>query len=69
MADGLPDTSKKPNGGEGSSRRGRSRGRQAADDVPIGNSPPMPRWPLVAFGLAWLAWVGFLFVITAIVVY
>ena len=28
--------------------------------VPIGNAPPLPRWPLVVTGLAWLAWVVFL---------
>ena len=28
----------------------------------VGNSPPLPAWPLAAFSLAWLAWVVFLFV-------
>lgn len=28
--------------------------------VPVGNAPPLPRWPLVLFTLAWLAWVMFL---------
>ncbi len=30
--------------------------------VPIGNAPPLPRWPLVLAGIAWLAWVVFLVV-------
>ena len=28
--------------------------------VPVGNAPPMPRWPLVVSAIAWLAWVVFL---------
>ncbi|MEK7731241.1 MAG: hypothetical protein AAB363_05220, partial [Planctomycetota bacterium] len=28
--------------------------------VPVGNAPPMPRWPLVVTAIAWLAWVVFL---------
>jgi len=28
--------------------------------VPVGNAPPMPRWPLVVTAMAWLAWVVFL---------
>jgi len=34
--------------------------RKAAIETPIGDSPPMPRWPLVLFVVAWLGWVGFL---------
>lgn len=30
--------------------------------IPVGNAPPLPRWPLVVTGLAWLAWVTFLVV-------
>ncbi len=30
--------------------------------IPVGNSPPLPRWPLVVTGLGWLAWVVFLVV-------
>ena len=26
--------------------------------VPIGNAPPLPRWPVVVLGLVWLAWIG-----------
>lgn len=33
--------------------------------VPVGNSPPMPRWPLVVSTIAWLAWVVFLIVMLA----
>ena len=28
--------------------------------VPIGNAPPLPWWPLAVSGIAWLAWLGFL---------
>ncbi len=28
--------------------------------TPVGNAPPGPRWPLVATGVAWLAWIGFM---------
>lgn len=30
--------------------------------IPVGNAPPLPRWPLVVTGLGWLAWVAFLVV-------
>jgi hypothetical protein len=30
--------------------------------VPIGNAPPLPRWPLVLAAVAWFASVVFLFV-------
>jgi hypothetical protein len=30
--------------------------------VPVGNAPPMPRWPLVVSAVVWLAWVVFLIV-------
>ena len=33
--------------------------------VPVGNSPPMPRWPLVVSAMAWIAWVVFLIVMLA----
>ena len=26
----------------------------------VGDSPPLPRWPLVASGVAWAAWLVFL---------
>ncbi len=29
-------------------------------NVSVGNAPPMPRWPVVAFLLAWLGWIVFL---------
>ncbi len=28
--------------------------------IPPGDSPPMPRWPLAAFVVAWVGWLGFL---------
>lgn len=34
----------------------------ADPNVPVGNAPPLPRWPLVIAGIAWLAWVAFLVV-------
>lgn len=32
----------------------------ADPDVPPGNAPPMPRWPLVLSAVAWIAWLVFL---------
>ncbi len=32
----------------------------ADPDVPAGNSPPLPRWPLALSALAWIAWLAFL---------
>lgn len=29
--------------------------------VPVGNSPPLPRWPIAIFSIAWMGWVVFLF--------
>ena len=29
-------------------------------DVPAGNAPPLPRWPLVLAALLWVGWLGFL---------
>ena len=33
--------------------------------VPVGNAPPMPRWPLAVLGVAWLGWLVFLAVMLA----
>ncbi len=30
--------------------------------VPVGNGPPMAKWPVVGFAIAWGAWLVFLFV-------
>ena len=32
----------------------------ADPNIPIGDAPPLPRWPLVLGGLAWASWVVFL---------
>ena len=32
----------------------------ADPSVPVGNAPPLPRWPLTVSVIAWLAWVAFL---------
>ena len=37
-------------------------------NVPVGNAPPLPRWPLAVVGLAWLVWVVFLMVMMLSVV-
>ncbi len=29
--------------------------------IPIGNSPPMAKWPIGIWALAWAAWITFLF--------
>lgn len=33
--------------------------------VPVGDAPPMPRWPVVVTAIAWLAWVIFLIAMLA----
>jgi len=30
--------------------------------IPVGDAPPMPCWPVVAFAIAWSGWVAFLIV-------
>ena len=30
--------------------------------VPVGNGPPMPHWPIAIFSIAFMGWVAFLFV-------
>ncbi len=32
-------------------------------NVPIGNAPPLPRWPVGVFAVAWAGWVVFLVVL------
>lgn len=29
-------------------------------NVPIGNAPPMPLWPVVVYAVAWVGWFVFL---------
>jgi hypothetical protein len=38
----------------------------ADPSIPAGDSPPMPRWPLVVGGAIWCAWVAFLTVMVII---
>jgi hypothetical protein len=39
-------------------------GAEAADwndpNVPVGDAPPVPRWPLYVWVTLWLAWIAFL---------
>jgi hypothetical protein len=44
---------------EGKTNRG-STGDWADPSVPAGDSPPMPRWPLIAGIVAWCLWFAFL---------
>lgn len=30
--------------------------------IPIGNGPPLPRWPLAVSGIAWLLWIALMLV-------
>ncbi|MGD2110871.1 MAG: hypothetical protein PVI86_15945 [Phycisphaerae bacterium] len=34
-------------------------------NVPIGNAPRLPRWPLVLMVCVWVAWLGFLLTMLA----
>jgi hypothetical protein len=45
-----------------SDETGRARIDWEDPKIPVGNAPPLPRWPLVVAGMAWLAWVAFLVV-------
>lgn len=60
------DRQAKPDGGplEDSKQSGVDSAAGQADlnepDVPVGNSPPLPRWPLVLSALAWVGWLTFL---------
>lgn len=38
----------------------KSEARSIDADIPCGNSPPLPWWPVWLAGLAWVAWIGFL---------
>lgn len=44
----------------GGAAKSDARSKWADPRVPIGNGPPMPKWPLVASWTAWVLWVGFL---------
>ncbi len=39
---------------------------QAEDDIPAGDSPPKPMWPLALAAAAWAAWMIFLVVMLII---
>ncbi|UCE61224.1 MAG: hypothetical protein JSU63_05640 [Phycisphaerales bacterium] len=28
--------------------------------IPVGDSPPLPRWPAIVLGVAWFGWLVFL---------
>ena len=63
---GLVNENKKASGADASDGPSPSGKRETSkagwDDpnVPIGNAPPLPRWPLLVSGAAWLGWVVFL---------
>ena len=45
----------------GSSADETKRGVDWADpSIPVGDAPPLPKWPLVLLGIAWLASIAFL---------
>jgi hypothetical protein len=33
-------------------------------NIPVGNAPPLPKWPLVLSGFAWLLWVVLVLVLS-----
>lgn len=35
-------------------------------DVPAGNAPPLPRWPLMLAALLWVGWLAFLVVMAVV---
>ena len=34
----------------------------ADPDIPVGDAPPLPRWPVAVFSAAWLGWIVFLMI-------
>lgn len=32
----------------------------ADPNVPVGEAPPMPNWPLALFAIMWVGWIAFL---------
>ncbi len=55
--------------GTDSAAEGEKQGRRGGIDwsdpkVPVGNAPPMARWPLAVAGVAWLAGIVFLVAMT-----
>ena len=50
-----------PNESGAASTSGKRRVDWEDPKVPVGNAPPLPRWPVYVSGLAWGAWVLFLF--------
>ena len=32
----------------------------ADPSIPVGDSPPLPKWPAVVLGVAWVGWLVFL---------
>ena len=51
-------TDSKESGAGGTSRKRRIDWEDP--NVPVGNAPPLPRWPVYVSGLAWAGWVVFL---------
>ena len=52
-------------GSEPAKERKKSRIDWDDPNVPVGNAPPLPRWPLFVASLAWVGWVVFLAVMLA----
>lgn len=36
-------------------------------NIPCGNSPPLPWWPVALAALGWAAWIGFLIAMVVLV--
>lgn len=59
------ETLEKPQSVEQSDPPNKKKSRFNWEDptVPVGNSPPIPKWPLAVVTLAWVGWVVFLFTV------
>lgn len=44
----------------GAASKAGAESKWANPQVPIGNGPDLPKWPLVASWTAWVLWIGFL---------
>ena len=46
---------------ESSTRKKKGRSKWEDPAIPVGNAPPLPKWPLAITTIAWVVWIVFLF--------